>query len=136
MKEYGKSPQEDVTINKYALDEECEVSAAKISHWGEKLAQASNEYEAAKAALKLRTSELYLDTWRTEPSMYGLPKFTEDIVKALVAANPEIKELDAKVQSAGKDVATYQAMMAALNSADNNLGRLQKLWSDGYFAKG
>lgn len=136
MKAFGSSVETDVAIDKYALDSECEVNPSAMQHYGELLAQAKTKRDDLKTALKLITAETSLTVRRSDPAVYGVQKYTEDVISSLVTCDPKVKAAEEEYNAANEDVYVYEAAMDSVRSKDGQLKTLASLWAAGYYAKG
>lgn len=110
-KNFGVDFREDVVIDKYRLNDECEVQPAMYYFYSSKLAEARAEQEGAKNKLDyvLGSRELAI---RSNPPD-GI-KITEAVITACLAT-------DTEVLAAKEALATANAAVTAMYSAVNAL---------------
>jgi hypothetical protein len=124
---------EDVKINKYHLEEECEKHAGLYFYWAEKLALARNELNAAEDKMKLTMAELDQAVRRDwDDSNQG--KMTETGVKAKVDMHHDSLAAKKAIQEAQSAVNILQAAESAMNHRKSELDNLVTLLVKGFYA--
>lgn len=123
--------KEDVKINRFKLDKECEQHPSKYLYWSEKLAEQKAELDKLKDRLDLIKSSAELD-YRANPRDGA--KVTESTIKAMVDSDPGIVELKKSINECKSDVYTLQAAVSSLEHKKSSLDNLRHLFIAGYFS--
>jgi len=103
-----RSFEEEIKINKYKLEDECEKQASTYLYWATKNADAKSALNEADDALKLIVSGRDLSTRNNWNESWG--KQTENSIKAVVESNNQ-------VLMAKKNLADYQREVNTLSAA-------------------
>jgi hypothetical protein len=124
---------EDIQINKYKLEEECERHSGMYFYWAQKLADAKSELNRAEDKLKLTNAdrELFLRShWNDDK--YG--KMTEGGVKAVLECDSKVIEQKATVNKAQEEVNSLNAAVSALEHRKSELDNLVTLLVKGFYS--
>jgi hypothetical protein len=124
-----------VALDRYALDIEAEKSAASLQTYGQMHAQARADKDTAEAEMKRVSAEVELEVRKTDPHEFGLDKFTESSIAAVVGASREVDDVVKKLVEAKKKVYELEAAVSALNDKSSQIKNLVSLWIGGYFAE-
>jgi len=125
-----RSFSDDVKINKYKLEEECEKHAGLYFYWAEKLAEAKNKLNHAEDALKLTSAEEELRIRNNWDDSNG--KQTEAGIKAVLET--KIQKAKVNIQTAQDDVNILYAAVSAMDHRKSELDNLVTLLVKGFYA--
>lgn len=125
---------DDVKINKYKLEEECEKQAGLYFYWAEKLADARSSLNEEKDKLDFILAEM--DThirihWDEE---YPGMKSTETSIKSALEQHPKIQKQKEIMQQFQREVNTLFAAESAMNHRKSELDNLVTLLVKGFYA--
>lgn len=122
---------QDVKINKYKLEEECEKQASVYFYWAEQLADAKSTLNEKEDALKLISAKKELEIrneWDTEKN----GKQTEAGIKAMLET--ALESTKGKVRDAQANVNTLIASVSAMEHRKSELDNLVTLLVKGFYA--
>jgi len=125
---------EDVRINKYKLEIECEKQASIYFYWAEKLADAKNKLNEKEDALKLITAQKDLEirkNWEAEYLAVN-GKQTEAGIKAILES--EIQSARENIRDAQSEVNYLIAAVSAMDHRKSELDNLTTLLVKGFYA--
>lgn len=122
-------------LDKNRLDEEWQGQPGLYHTTAHQLADAREVYEKAKAATKVAKSEASLKVRTTDPSFYGLSKYTEDSIDAVVTID---KSHQAAIATEIAAMHLVECLEADVHTLDHRKRALEKLvdlrlsdyWSD------
>jgi len=134
MREYGKDFKEDVRLDQYKLNDEAELNPSLMQHYCDLLAEAKAAKDAVERKLKLMMAEVELSVRRSDPSSFGLSKFTDPVIPPLVETDEKVIALKKELLDAKEDLYTYEGAVDALRDKSSMIKVLQALWVGGYFA--
>jgi len=124
---------EDVTINKYKLEIECERQASMYFYWADKLADAKTSLNEADDQLKLVTAKTDLDVRKNwNESKYG--KQTENSIKAVLETHEDILNAKENCRNAQEEVNSLIAAVSAMDHRKAQLDNLTQLLIKGFYA--
>ena len=133
-KEIGKVFVDDVKINRFKLEEECEQHAQVYWYYAELLAKARSNRDAIENALKLKKAEVNMAI-RTTPEVYvGNVKVTESVVESTVEINADVQKYKTELLAAESEVYTLEAAVTAMTHRKSELDNLVQLWIKAYYA--
>jgi hypothetical protein len=72
---------------------------------------------------------------KSDPTTYGLSKFTEDSIGAIVETNEEVIGSVAELLKAKEQVYIFESAVNALNDKSSRIKDLVALWLGGYYAE-
>jgi len=121
----------DLDLN--TLDRHWLEQAKLVFNYGNKLAEAKEALERAKAAHEVRRAETMSDIV-TNPEKYELKKTTADVIKSTIDIHPNVMTAQKLIQSSKYEVDICQVMMSALDHRKAALENLVKLHGQQYFA--
>lgn len=124
-------PKDMISLNRFELEMEAERQSHLYYEAGEELAEAKALRDQAANRLKIRKAEIEIDIRRNPPES---PKITESVVAALLARDPELKELEEDLTILSKSVAHLEGLMRALDHKKSMLDNLVRLYLAGYYA--
>lgn len=133
MKNFGIDFEEDVAINKMALDVECESQAAVYYYYAGALAEAKAEQDTAKDDLTATQARRDLFYRMNPPD--GL-KATEAVFTSLVADDREVQAAQDTLRVATAKVGALYATVNAMEQRKDMLGNLVKMSISQYYASG
>ena len=124
---------EDVSINRYRLEEECEKHPGVYHYWAEKLAEAKAECDDAELELSrtLASSEIAL----REGAEVSGKKITENGVKAALEVDAKVKAARDAVKAAFRTRYRIEAGVKALEHKKSELDNLVQLYAKSYYAR-
>jgi hypothetical protein len=133
-KEQERLFSDDIKINKYKLEEECEKQASIYFYWAEKLALAKTLLDEAIDKSKLiaaQTEMAIRKNWDDEYlAKYG--KSTENSIKSVLEIKME--ESRQNIRDAQSEVNILQASVNALEHRKYELDNLTTLLVKGFYA--
>ena len=118
---FGVNFADDVKINKFRLEDECEIQSEMYYHYGRLLAEKKNHRDHVRAKTELLIRE--------KPDTF-LPvgvKLTEGAVDAVIKSDEELTRLD-------KEVRLLEAAVGALEDRRSQLKNLTELYLAGYYS--
>lgn len=122
-------------LNRFALDEEAGMSAANLQTYGEQLAKARVEKDSLESGLKTVYAVEELTIRKCDPKAYGLEKFTEGSISALVESSHAVMEGKRLLIEAKERFFTLEALVMALKDKSDQIKNLTSLWIAGYYAE-
>jgi hypothetical protein len=134
MEEIKRSYEEDLTIDRYALDDEWVKQPTVFMEWSEHYAQAILERDRAKEKLDLIRAEIDADV-RTNPEKYDLQKITESAISSAIIQTKEYGDAMNIYIEAVKFVNILGGAKDALNHKKAALENLTRLYLENYYAK-
>ena len=129
MKE--RSFEKEVQINKFKLDDECEIHSSFYLYWNEELADAKAAKDCAEDALSLTLAEAEMHIRKTPPE--GI-KITESVIKALVMENESVKKHKEELRQIKESIYHLEAAVKAFEHRKSQLNNLVSLYATGYFS--
>ena len=127
--------EQELKINKLALDEEWLRQPSLYHEWSENHSQALLERDKAKQQLDLMKSELDLEI-RKNPAAFGIDKPTENAISNVIIVSDRYqKDLEA-VQKSQYDVNVIAGAVEALSHKKSALDNLTRLFLSGYWSEG
>ncbi len=124
--------KDDVNVNRFRLDEECEKQAAIYHNYAEALADARTATDAAKDLLSLDLAEEEIRI-RAEFEANGT-KATEASVKAALETQEKIKASRKQLREAQARQYEAEAAVKAMEHRKSELDNLTTLFSRAYFS--
>lgn len=127
--------QEDLKIDKYALDTECLDQSRRFAQWSENLANALTERDRADQKIKIIEAQVEQDI-RIRPQNYiGTDgKLTEAGVRSLVLLNEEVRLAREEHIDAVHKVNIMTTAKQAFEQRRSMIENLVKLYLSGYWA--
>lgn len=126
--------QDYFQLDPHRLDEEWIAQPALYRKAAERLADAREEYERAKAKEKVVYAEVELAV-RRNPDNFGLEKATESCVRAAVEVNPSVKAVVTATITARKTMDLAQVRVDTLEHRKKALENLVVLQGRDYYAE-
>ena len=124
---------EDIKINKYRLEEECEKQASTYLFWAKQCADAKSELNEAEDALKLVTSQTDLKHRKFwDEAKFG--KSTENSIKAAIETNDSVVAAKGRVAELQRKVNTLSAAVSAFEHRKDELKNLTGLLIGGFYS--
>lgn len=128
----GHNFEEEIKINKYKLEDECEKQASTYLYWATKNADAKSDLNEADDALKLIMSnqDMYVrNNWKDS---WG--KQTEGSIKAAVETSSETIAAKEKLAKCQREVNTLTAAVSAFEHRRDELKNLTGLLIGGFYS--
>lgn len=126
----GTDFEADVRINRFKLDEECEIQPALYSFYSTQQVEAKAEYDSAKANLELVQAQRELHYRRNPPDDV---KITDATTKALVTADTEVQKAQERLSIASKALNVLNGALASLDQRRSALNNLVELFTKDYY---
>ncbi len=114
----GLDFKEDVRINRFSLETECEIQPEMYWFYSEQLVQKKTEFKRARAKKELDIRE--------NPGKYG-EKITEGFVKAIIEGDETLAAME-------REYLLLEAACEALSDRRSQLRNLTELVQTGYYA--
>lgn len=133
---YGKDFREDIRLDKFALDSEAEMNPNMLHDHGMALADAKAQRDHADHQVDMIVAATELDIRGKDPKSFGVDKYTEAIVKALVEVDPAVIKAKQTLLAAKEDTYLREASVNALNDKSSMIKVLQNLFTTGYYGSG
>lgn len=121
--------QEDVQVDRFALDEELEKVAETYRYWAEQSADARADADRSKDRLELVMAEVALEIRNGSEK-----KPTESTIEAMMLQHPKVQKAKADFISAKHSQAILEGAVRALDHKRSQLDNLTRLWIAGYYA--
>ena len=130
MSEY----MEELTINEYLLEVECADQPRRFMKWGERYAYGLYDRDKAKQNLRVVSAETELQVRSTSPNEFGLDKFTEASIRAILDKHPVILKAENAYLEAVRDAELLRAARDAFDDRKKQLTNIVTLRNAQYFA--
>ena len=127
---------EDVKLSKFELADESERMSTLLYEYGEELADRKAAKDQASTKLELVKAQTELKIRKASPSTYGLEKFTETSIAALVPLDEEVIEAVIALNKAKEAVYHLEAGMEAMRDKSSEIKNLKDLYASGYYTVG
>lgn len=121
-------------LNRYKLTDEAEMSAGNLQSLGSDLAQARAARDRAEVVVKTTKAAVELEVRKNDPKLYGLDKFTEASITAVVESSEDVVNAREELLKAQEGVYVLEMDYAALKDKSDMIKELDKQWASGYFA--
>lgn len=128
---FGENFAEDVRINRFKLDEECEIHPSAYLYYAEQYAEARKKRDAAKDRLDYVLGMRETHIRRNPPDDM---KITESVVTALLAQDSEVLTAKDEYRLAQGEVDTLYAAVSAFDHRRSQLDNLVSIWSKEYYS--
>lgn len=125
--------EQDLEIDKYALDTECMEQPQKFIKWSERLAETTAERDRADQKVEVTKARLEKEM-RSNPAYYGLEKATDAAVKAAVIAHKDTQQAIEEWIDAKYRMSILFAAKEGMEQKRSMLENLIKLFLSGYWA--
>lgn len=132
MKTFGDDFKQDVAIDRFKLEEECETQPSIYGYYASQFAEAKSDAERAKSRYDLVLAEKDLSIRRNPPMDV---KLTEASISALVTESSDVQLAKEAVLVANAKVNNLEAAIFALNQKKSQLDNLVQLWIKDYYNK-
>lgn len=129
-----KKEEFDLSIDRYALDEEWLGQPERYRTASDWAAMARKEYNEAKSDLDVVKAELYLAI-RADPETYGLEKSSEAAIAAAVTVQPGYREAMAEMIDKKHQLDVMDGAVSALDQRKTALSKLVDLHLANYYSK-
>ena len=127
--------ENELQIDKFALDEEWLKQPMLVFKWGTAHAQAMSERDRAKQILDLTKANLDSDI-RARPTQYGIEKITEGAIANAIINDAGYQQTLEAHQKTIHNVNVLSAALSALSDKRYAIDNLTKLHLSGYWAEG
>lgn len=124
--------EQDLSINKYKLDEECLSHSSRYAYYSEAQAVAKSNVSKAKDNLEYVTAEANLRI-RKEYAEKG-EKFTEAVITSQLTLDKSVNEAKSKLREEEEVYARLLVAVQAMETRRSELDNLVKLYCAGYFS--
>lgn len=124
--------EQDLSINKYKLDEECLSHSSRYAYYSEAQAVAKSNVSKAKDNLEYVTAEANLRI-RKEYTEKG-EKFTEAVITSQLTLDKGVNEAKSKLREEEEVYARLSVAVQAMETRRSELDNLVKLYCAGYFS--
>ena len=129
--------QEDLRIDRYALDIICEDHALLVAEWGLKWAEAVREKDRLEGNLALVRGQCDQDI-REFPDKFGWQKVdkapTEGFINSAIATHVDYVNANDEYQEAKHQVNILAVAKNAFEHRDHRISDLTKLYGSGYYS--
>lgn len=133
MKVIGESFKEDVKIDRFALETECQSQADIYAVWGEQWAEAKNRRDIEKDKLDLVFAQQEIAI-RNNASSNGV-KVTEAIIKAMVEEDAEVLKQKQIYRDACRTLYSLDVAISSINQRGGQLDNLVRLHVNSYYQR-
>ena len=123
---------QDLSINKYRLDQECVTHSQLYYRYSEMAANAKNQVGVLADDLKLRMSEANIEI-RNRFTKNEI-KFTEAVITAEVEKDKTVIRAKEELREAELNLARLQAGVSAFEHRKSQLDNIVRLYCAGYFS--
>lgn len=127
----SETPDLDLSISLETLDKSWQTLPDETLVWTKNLSDAKIAQHAAEIALASAKAKAEVHI-RQNPSDYGFPKVTEDLVKTLVINTTSVEMATDALAETKAEVITLQAIVDALDVKRSSLKYLSELTLIGY----
>lgn len=129
---------EKLKLNRSDLATAAEYNHEDLHYYLKQRAACKTEVEEGESLVKRLKAERQLD-YRRMPAKdleekYGISKTTDEVVKALVEADPVVADAEQKRLAAVKDYNSWDAIVNAFYEKSANIRNLVELHKTGYFS--
>jgi regulator of replication initiation timing len=124
--------RDDLRINKFKLEEECEKQPSNYGYWANLLSEARADKDQAEDKLDLLEAQVELN-YRTNPPKRM--KVTEGTIKSMVESNKEIQEQKDLLRSKKSEVYHLETAVKALEQKKSSLDNLVTLFVKGFYSQ-
>jgi hypothetical protein len=132
MKKSELNFENDLSIDKYKLDEECVTHSALYYRYSELATNKKNEVGILSDNLKLKMGEANIEI--RNGFIKKEAKFTEAVINAEVEKDELVIEAREELRQAELNLARLQAGVSAFEHRKSQLDNLVKLYCAGYFS--
>ena len=123
---------QDIRINRFKLDEECEQHSSNYYYWAEQLSDAKKDADAAKDKLKLVLAEQ--ETMIRENAKKSGAKITEAGVSAELEQDEAVQVARRNLRVCQSTQYHLEAGISALEHKKKMLDNLVQLWMKSYYS--
>ena len=124
--------RDDLRINKFKLEEECEKQPSLYGYWANELSDIRAEKDQAEDKLDLLEANVELN-YRTNPPE-GM-KVTEATIKSMVESNAEIQKQKEIVRDKKSKLYHFETAVKALEQKKSSLDNLVTLFVKGFYSQ-
>jgi len=131
--QYKSEYEEDLSIDKDALDKELVTYSEVFMKWSEYLAEAMAERDDKRSEIEIKKAQLDKEI-RVAPKDFGLEKVTESAISNVITENEKIQELNKEYAEFVKRVNILSAARDAMNHKRRMLEKVVELFLAGYWS--
>ena len=124
--------EQDLSINKYKLDEECLSHSSRYAYYSEAQAVAKSNVSKTKDNLEFVTAEANLRI-RKEYAEKG-EKFTEAVITSQLTLDASVNEAKKELREKEEIYSRLTVAVQAMETRRSELDNLVKLYCAGYFS--
>ena len=123
---------QDVKINRFKLEEECEMHPSIYNYYSELEAEQISKINKLELKLKFISGEVELELRKKPPEDM---KVTNDTIKALLATNKKINDLEMQIANENTILLHLKSAVKSLEHKKSELNNLVSLYQSQYFSK-
>jgi len=124
--------RDDLKINKYKLEEECEKQPSLYGYWANLLSEARADKDREEDKLDLLESTVELNYRTNRPE--GM-KVTEATIKSMVENNKEIQDQKGSLRAKKSQVYHLETAVKSLEQKKSSLDNLVTLFVKGFYSQ-
>jgi hypothetical protein len=132
MENEDRAFSDDIKINKFRLEIECEKHSASYYHWANRLAEAKSKLNEDDDYLKLISAQRELSIRNNWLDSYG--KQTEGAIKAVLETDETIIKAKKTLSDSQRDVNHLIAAVSAMDHRKSELDNLVTLLVKGFYS--
>ena len=132
--EEEKDFRDDLNINRFKLEDECEKQPSLYGYWADLLSDARARKDAEEDRLDLISAEIELQ-YRSMDTLPGKIKSTEAAIKACMSGNEKLETQRAKVRAAKAEIYHLEVAVKALEQKKSSLDNLVTLFTKGFYSQ-
>ena len=134
MSDEERNYKDDLRINKYKLEDECENQHNLYNYWATLLADARTNKDRQESKLELLEGKVELK-YRSMEDLPGKIKSTEGAIKACIKCDEEIEEQTEKVNNAKSEVYHLEVAVKSFEQRKSDLDNLVTLFVKGFYSQ-
>lgn len=124
----------NTALDRFKLEEEAQGNSSQLSTNSTIVGEAETKMGKAKRKVKEVRANAELRIRKTPPKEYGLEKYTDPTIAALVEVDAEVKVAEEDFLQAQDIYLFYSGQVAALQEKSKQLKNLTYLWGNGYYS--
>ena len=128
-----RSFEQDIVLNKYKLEDECEKHSGVYHYYSDLLSTEKFNLDAEKDRLTLLESEVELEIRKNPPE--DLPKITESTIKAYLGQYEKLVKQRNKINEIKKKIYHLDSAVTALEHKKSMISYLVTLYSMKYYSE-
>lgn len=123
---------EDIVLNKYKLEDECEKHSGIYHYYSELLSTQKAKLDVEKDKLVMMESEIELEVRKNPPE--DIPKLTESSIKSYLGQHPVLIEQRNKINDIKKEIYHLDTAVTSLEHKKSMISYLVTLYSMKYYS--